>query len=130
MSRRVCLPISRRMPQARTVTANMTADATPTPKKTAKSHNLAVAFPAPAGLGSSLQRRTDRGPTAGWSHTHEKRRGHRTPAFTERIRKRQKKSLLLLGGLLLGSWLLSSLLLRGHIRLPPSIYFGPDEWFW
>src|SRR5438445_13727476 len=59
-----------------------------------------------------------------------KRRGHRTPAFTGRIRKRQKKSLLLLGSLLLGSWLLSSLLLSGHIGLPPSFYFGPDEWFW
>jgi len=35
------------------------------------------------------------------------------------IRKRQKKSLLLLGGLLLGSRLLSSLLLRGHDGVPP-----------
>ena len=59
-----------------------------------------------------------------------KRRGHRTPAFTGRIRKRKKKSLLLLGGLLLGSWLLSSVLLRGHVGLPPSPLIRTRQMFW
>jgi hypothetical protein len=56
--------------------------------------------------------------------------GPQNPGVYQTIRKRKKKSLLLLRGLLLGSWLLSSLLLSGHIGLPPSLDFGPDEWFW
>ena len=55
------------------------------------------------------------------------RRGHRTPAPEDETRDCEKKSLLLLRGLLLGSWLLRSLLLSGHDGLPPSRYFGPDE---
>src|SRR5258708_9246007 len=49
--------------------------------------------------------------------------GATEPRRYRRIRKRKKKSLLLLGCLLLGGWLLSSLLLSGHIGLPPSVYF-------
>src|SRR6267378_8357840 len=41
--------------------------------------------------------------------------GPQNPGIYRTNRKRKKKSLLPLGGLLLGSWLLSSLLLRGHI---------------
>src|SRR6266851_3973364 len=55
--------------------------------------------------------------------------GPQNPGVYRTNWKRKKKSLLLLGGLLLGSRLLSSLLLRGHVGLPPSLYFGPDEWF-
>jgi len=52
--------------------------------------------------------------------------GPQNPGANRTTRKREKKSLLLLGGLLLG-WLLSSLLLRGHDGVPPWLYFGPDD---
>jgi hypothetical protein len=55
--------------------------------------------------------------------------GPQNPGVYRTIRKRRKKFLLLLRGLLLGGWLLSSLLLSGHVGLPPSLDFGPDEWF-
>src|SRR2546427_13227749 len=55
--------------------------------------------------------------------------GPQNPGANRSIRKREKKSLLPLGGLLLGSRLLSSLLLRGHDGAPPSLYFGPDDVF-
>jgi hypothetical protein len=45
--------------------------------------------------------------------------GPQHPGANRTIRKLEKKSLLLLGGLLLGSRLLSSLLLRGHDGVPP-----------
>jgi hypothetical protein len=45
--------------------------------------------------------------------------GPQNPGANRTIRKLEKKSLLLLGGLLLGSRLLSSLLLRGHDGVPP-----------
>jgi hypothetical protein len=44
--------------------------------------------------------------------------GPQNPGANRTIRKPERKSLLLLGGLLLGR-LLSSLLLRGHDGVPP-----------
>jgi hypothetical protein len=52
--------------------------------------------------------------------------GPQNPGANGTIRKFEKKSLLLLRGLLLGSRLLCSLLLRGHDGVPPSLDFGPD----